>query len=268
MADFYGAGEGKSFWREDDTASLLPETVKEPTIQAPVPQEEVMPAQVAAPTGQNVTMVQPLIVVPFSSQMQPLYQYTPEAMNAFYNGGAPSADYGYGDSYGYDGGYDYSERSEEEARPAKRERKGRKVNVSALFVFLFALIALAVSAVSYFVDFEYILVADGKGALAIIMGLTDAFGGEIDIKSLIMPAGLALGALFGIITALTGLFSVGAKRFALFGKITAVLALVFTGVALAMMFVNKVEIGYGAYIITAVYLITAIVALTAKGKKA
>ena len=265
MADFYGAGEGKSFWRDDNGSSLLPETVKEPTIQAPAPQEEVLPTQVTNPTGQNVTMVQPLIVVPFSSQMQPLYQYTPEAMNSFYNGGVPSGEYAYpdGDGYGYaeEGGY-------EEARASRRERGERKVNVSALFTFLFALIAIAVSAISYFVDFEYILVADGKGALAIIMGLTDAFGGDIDIKSLIMPAGLALGALFGIITALVGLFSVGAKRFALFGKITALLALIFTGVALAMMFVNKVEIGYGAYIITALYLITAIVALAAKGKKA
>lgn len=264
MADFYGAGEGKSFWRDDNASSLLPETVKEPTIPIPAPQEEVLPTQVNNPAG-NVTMVQPLIVVPFSSQMQPLYQYTPEAMNAFYNGGAPSSEFAYpeGDGYGYaeDGEY-------RDDRAARKERKARKVNVSALFTFLFALIALAVSVISYFVDFEYILVADGKGALAIIMGLTDAFGGDLDIKALIMPAGLALGALFGIITALVGLFSVGAKRFALFGKITAVLALIFTGVALAMMFVNKAEIGYGAYIITALYLITAIIALTAKGKKA
>lgn len=253
MADFYGAGNGRSFWPD------APANKKPPISASKSADTEINVAPSA--NQQPPTLVQPLIVVPYSSQMQPLYQYTPEAMNSFY-GEAPGA---YGDAYDRNCG-GYGEESESVYDSYEGKAAGKKVNVNAVLAFILSVISFAVMVVSYFTELEFIYIIKDAGALQIIIGLPVLFYASVEIIELICPIGLAVCALFTVLTLFVNLFSVKAARYPVAGKIFAVLAFVGAAVMLAMLFVTKKDIAIGAYILTGLSAVTAVVALTGRRK--
>lgn len=250
MADFYGAGNGKSFWPD------APANKKPPISASKSADTEI----IAAPSAnqQPPTLVQPLIVVPYSSQMQPLYQYTPEAMQSFY-GNAPE---GYGDMYEDRG--DGALYEDAYVNEVKRVRK--KANVNAILAFILSLITVAVIVVSKFVELSYINIIKDSGALQILMDLPKLFTAGVEIMELIYPIGLAVCALFTVLTLFTNLFSVKANRYPIAGKVFAVLALLGAAVMLAILFAAKKDIAIGAYILTGLSAVTALIALTGRRK--
>lgn len=265
MADFYGAGNGKSFWHDAPVEQV-------PTVPAPSSDAS---AYGAAEGGQRPPIVQPLIIVPYASQMQPLYQYTPEAMNAYYNqqpysggyDGAYGEDYYGGQNYiddGYTAGYAYEPQTSVRANRASASKTKGRANAAAIVALILGLLAAAVMVVSHFVDMKYLYIIKDTGALKILMGLPDLFKGDIDIKQLVFPVALALCALFTVLCLLTNLFSVGARRYPVAGKAFGVIAALGAAAALVMLFVNKEEIEIGAYILTGLAVLTMIVCLAGK----
>lgn len=240
MPDMYGKKPGEKMWSDFKKTSEQP------------PQQPVRSA-----SGTLPPIVQPLIVVPFSSQMQPLYP----------NGEVP---FPY-DDFADDGYDDFDERTVAEPVSGKKDKKvhtkreTKNINVGGVFAFLFGLIAIALVAVSYFANIEYLNVTEGASALAVMIAAVKDITGEGlgDIMTRLFPLGLIVGSLFTVLTFIASIFSFKGK-YPIVGKVFAVLALIGAALALAMVFVNKMTVSYGAYALPAVIILMAISALAAK----
>ena len=258
MADFYGSKNGESLWpdaRPTPAPIVLPEPEPEP---APAPQ----PAPV-----QNPTAVQPLVIVPYVSQMQPLYQYTPEAMRAMYGANVNPQAFldGIGDYDDYDDDYD----------DAVAAPKKRGANAMAIVGLLLGLIAVAFMVIGYFGFLPanilpFLCVYGDATVLNIIMtDLIEAIMNipPFEITAILLPGLIALSALFTIITLLTNLFSVAARRYPIAGKVFAWLAFLFAAGAVAYLFVTaQAEVKIGAYILAGITLLIAIICTAGRRK--
>lgn len=232
MADFYGAGPGKSLWPDA------------PYVPPVAPTEKTTGINVVA--GGSTT-IQPYIIIPSNANDLP-----PELRDYYAGlayGNAPAA----------------MPAPEAVEAPAKAKRKA---NAAAIIGLILSLITVAVMVVSYFVEFSYINIMDGKGALAILMGIVELFKGEeIVINDLVPVLGLAVCALFTVLTLIVSLFSVARRKYPIAGKIFAPLAAIGAIVMTVMLFIGEghsAEIG--AYIVTGLAVVTAIVALAGRRK--
>lgn len=230
MADFYGAANGGSLWPDAQNG-------------APLPTPSAEDREIAADAS-RMPMVQPIIVVPYSAQMQPLSNYNP---NGFGYGGAAEDEF-----------------IEDAPAPARV----RKANASAIIALLLGIVTVAVIVVGHFVaSLSMLNFTKNDSAVKLVLGLIDTFkAGNIDIKAILTPIGVAVGALFAALTLITNLFSVKAARYPIVGKIFAFLSFAGMALALIMLFVNKLEIGIGAYIITGLTAVIMIICLTGRRK--
>lgn len=254
MPDMYGKNTGEKMWSDFK---------KGPEQQPPQSQQPQQPSQSqqsqqwsARPEGGTLPpMVQPLIVVPFASQMQPLCS----------NGGMP---FPYADMYDDDS----EEIVEEEPVIVEQEKKvkaekgeHKKTNVGSVFAFIFGLIAIALIALSYFLSIEVINVTETESVLAVMIsavkGITE--NGLGDIKTLLFPSGLIIATLFTVLTLIVSVFSFK-RKYPIVGKVFAAIALIGAALALIMVFVDKMTVEYGAYALPAVVILMAISALAAK----
>lgn len=259
MPDIYGRKQGDKMWSDFGK--------KEQPEQPVLP--EAQPAQTPQ-TGavQQPPIVQPLIIVPYASQMQPLYQYTPEA----YGEGIPP--YANGFDYDDEFGGDFEEEpvAESKRRARKEKRIKNKVaktgpNGGAITAFLFSLLAIVAAVVSYFVSIPYINITDGESLLGIVISTFSSIigGGLSDIMTMIFPLALTVAAIFGLLTYIVSAFSLSGK-YPVIGKIFAAVALIGAAVAIIMIFVDKMTVAYGAYILPGLIALAAICALAAKRK--
>lgn len=244
MPDMYGKKPGEKMWSDFKKTPEQPQ--QQPTARYD--------------GGTMPPIVQPLIVVPFASQMQPL---NPDGEIPF-----PYDDFN-DDGYGYD---DFSEETVAQPVSIKKAKKVKtkkgaykKTNAGSVFAFIFGLIAIALIVVSYFVDISYINVTDGESALAVMISavngiIGDGFG---DIMALLFPLGLIVATLFTLLTFIVSSFSFRGK-YPIVGKVFAALALIGAALALVMVFVDKMTVSYGAYALPAVIILMAISALAAK----
>ncbi len=255
MPDIYGKKPGEKMWSDFKKSSEQPCKESEQSQRA-----SEQSCETARPDGGKMPpLVQPLIVVPFASQMQPLYQ----------NGGFP---FSYDDMY--DDGYDDVEEETvaEESVGVKKEKKvktkkstDKRINVGSVFAFIFGLVAIALVAISYFVNIAFINVTESESALAVMIsavkGITE--NGLGDIKTLLFPLGLIVATLFTLLTFIVSAFSFK-RKYPIAGKVFAALALIGAALALIMVFVDKMTVSYGAYALPAVAILMAISAFAAK----
>ena len=317
-------------------------------VPMPMPMAAPAPAAPAQPT-QNPPAVQPLVIVPYVSQMQPLYQYSPQAMREMYAKGEGPFSPDFSDPYAGNEAYavPYPTASESQtyasnaydnanvvnsynASPAyspepayqadpyaqqyaqpygqpyppfdsyqpdpyqapyqesyydpytasydeapAEQKKGRRANAAAIFGFIFGLIAVAFMVIGYF-NFlpetiaPYLCVV--KDATVMNILLTDLIEAiqnipPFDVMAMILPAAIALSALFTILTLLTNLFSVAARRYPIAGKVFAWLAFIFAGAAVGYLLATAMsDVKIGAYILAGITLLIAIICTTGRRK--
>ena len=290
MADFYGSRNGESLWPD---AKPAPEPV---VLPEPEPMRAPQPApQQDSGFRQNAPAVQPLVIVPYVSQMQPLYQYTPEAMRAMYgpNGNPqafaapPTQAYDAYDTFGaapygnaaygaYNGAYEDDYEEEYEAPAAVAEsKKRRRANAAAIVGFIFGLIAVAFMVIGYFgflpeSILPYLCVYKDATVINIIMtDLIEAIMNipPFEITAILVPGLIALSALLTIITLLTNLFSVAARKYPIAGKVFAWLAFLFAAGAVGYLFFTaRADVKIGAYVLAGITLLIAIICTTGRRK--
>lgn len=251
MPDIYGRNKDDKMWSD----------YARPSANASAMQSGAQNgAQInGAPNTQNPPIVQPLVIVPYSSQMQPLYQYSP-------------------DSYGFNPSYDDEEAFCEEesptlskakkARKAKKEKRGpfKGVNGGAVAATVFGLLALAIVVASYFLSIPYINITGDENAIGIALGVVSAvtsiIGGAFE-TTMLFTVGIAVALAFTALTFIASAFSFRGK-YPVIGKIFTIIALAGVVLAGVIMFVNKMEIGYGAYAFAGLIVLMAISALAGK----
>lgn len=267
MPDFYKKKEGLF-------AVNNPQPTAEPTANAQPTANTQNSTQNSMIGGQSGPMVQPpiyqpLVIVPYSSQMQPLYQYTPEGMPGMNEDFDEESEF---EDVSVEKGASAKE-IKAAKKQAKKEAKANKVaykktNLGGIFAMIFGLLAIALVAVTYFVATLPINlnVTESGNALQIVIDAVKSFiGSTVVITDMLFEIGLAVGLVFIVLTYLVSVFSMVGK-YPVIGKIFAVIAVIGVGLMLAMMFKNEMEIGYGAYAITGLTVLMAICAIAAKRK--
>ncbi len=184
--------------------------------------------------------------------------------------------YGKGDPAVFNGGFRrvkedirelaYGERKEvvEEGKAKKVKGKG-KTNTGSVFTLIFALLAVAVVAVSQFVDTGLL---GYYGDYTIVGGLISFFGRlseGLDLLASLHAIGLMIDLLFVALTLVVSLFSIKGK-FPLIGKIFSLLAVAGAIVMIADLIMGEHELMYGAIALAAMTVFMAISALCAKRK--
>lgn len=245
MADYYGNSSGGSLWPDAQSGAPIP--VESPEDRNADTEQGYMPVM-----PMPMPMVQPLIVVPYSGQMQPLSKYSPDGSGLY--------DPEYGDEYYY------------EDAPAR----ARGVCISAIIGLILCLASIAFVAVGYFLkDLSFLYVLKNgdtnMGVIDIVMGLfSSEEGASTDIKEMLIPIGLIVYAAFTVLTLIINLVGIKAQRYPIIGKIFGLLAMVGAILSLAMMFMTKettgAEIQIGAYILTVLSVLTALIVMTGRRK--
>lgn len=257
MADFYGSKNGESFWPDAKPApeSLIPEPPTNANPTAPVS---------AAPT-QIPPAVQPLVIVPYSSQMQPLYQYTPEAMRAMFGSSVDGR--GLLDGLG-------DPDDEEDFPDVNFDRVRRKPNAMAIVGLILGVIAIAFMVIGYFgflpaAILPFLQIYNGLTVLGVI--LTDLVGaltgGAFELTAILAPGLIALSALFTIITLITNIASVVAKKYPIAGKVFAWMAFAFAAAAIIILWFQKTGMQLGASILLVLIWLIAILCTAGRRKE-
>ena len=155
-----------------------------------------------------------------------------------------------------------------------KEKKGG-ANGTAIAAFIFGLIAIAFLVISYFnflpepiLSILYII--RGKSIISLVMeDLIGMFSGTIDILPLVEVGAFVVSALFIVLTFITSLCSVAAKRYPAAGTVFAWLAFVFAVAGPVIALVTEMnEVNYGAYILVGLTAIIMIITLIRKRAKA
>lgn len=181
------------------------------------------------------TIVQPIAIVPYNTEEQPLLQY-------------PGA-------------------SDEEVDEDYNNTKEKKFNVLRLFTLIFCLLTIAVLILGKFLKMEniqkFILVQSGKSGYDIIVGIASVFGAGLQFTDMLPVILLTLGALFTLILALISIFGIKRKTKVFSKIIAALMAICFIAFVILAAAVQK-NIEIGGYVITGCSLIAAIFTLSAK----
>ena len=252
-------------------------------INPPAPEETPTSApaqQIGAQPTQGVPYIQPLVVVPYVSNEQPMYYYDASALQ---KGNEGSEEY-------YEDMFESEESAAIEA-PMGRARKNaayyddapeaiaevpakkRRANVFAILSFIFCAvyIALLFNLTSLLATFNYNFLYDGQAGFDIIKAFVEgiiAGGFTFDVQTTLVPILVSAGAVFMVITAICSIATV-ASRTPIAIKIIAGLAFVLNaGAAVVAKFIVKMELTtYGLYILAGVSLIVFVFTMVARNKK-
>ena len=265
-----------TWWSAGARTQPLPAQPEVPApIEIPVA-EEPKPQQ---PTG-AVPYVQPLVIVPYVSQDQPLYYYDANRQDA--------AD-DYIPAEYYEDMFEAEEASalpSANARPAVKKsayvdsasadysvpvaKRRRRFNVFGLLCFLLGGLYVAMLFdLSGLIDgFTYNYLYGGIAGFDMIKTLVESIiAGEFvfDVNLTLVPLLLTAGAVFAVITALCGIFTV-ASRTPIGIKIIAILAfLLNAAMAVVAKFIVKIETDtFGLYILAGLSLVMCVMALVAR----
>lgn len=224
MAYHYSAGKGTSWWNDGVEAN-----------QAPVVNEQA-PTTAITQSGSTVvpTVVQPFVVVPYVSQMQPLYQY----------------DYSDTQSYQSDDTEDYSESYGEKIK------SDYSISIFKIFAMIFALLSIAVLVIGKFVALDLLNIYGVNNGLAIIMTLKNGIEG-LALMDMIITMGIAAVALFAVLIFIICLITVKRKS-KVFKRVLCVLQLIcILAVGYAIMHTGAFsDIGYGLYALAGISVIS------------
>jgi hypothetical protein len=170
--------------------------------------------QSQAPSGVQLSpIVQPIALVPYNTQEQPLFQY---------------------------GSYDVAKAREEISREFEEYTESKedyeeqitqkKVRFVPIFLAVLSLLVIAVLVVGEFVAQEYLALTAGMSGYAYIMELVDVFTGvgELVIADLIFPGAVALVAVFALINLIASLIKMKSKGACVISKICMFFMLTFS----------------------------------------
>lgn len=220
MADHYSADKGSSWW--SDAGVVYPE----------------LPLTSGAPSGGTAqnddavkpTVVQPFVVVPYVSQMQPLYQY----------------DYSNSGTYQNEDTESYIEDTYSDS----------KVNVFKIFAMIFALLTIAVLVVGKFVALDFLNIYGLNNGIDIILSLKSGIAG-LALMDMIITFGIAAVALFAIVIFIVSLITIkGSSK--VFKRVLCVLQLIcILAVGYAVMHTGAFsDIGYGVYALAGIAVVS------------
>ncbi len=236
MADFYGRKKDEKLW-SDFNAQPVETAVEQQPAQSAQPVQQVIQQQYEmqcknSEPMQMAPIVQPLVIVPYSTQMQPLYQYSP--------------DYAQLPGYGYDEEDDFEEEAVgKKAKKAKKEKKVKaekapsarsgKARIMGLFTLIFSIVVLAAVIIDMFMKgFVLANITDGSflqgNNVSVILALPLLL---IDGINSLFNTAIALPEAIGEILSMGDPFyqSVGSSGFVATGIISvAVLCMVITAI--------------------------------------
>ena len=266
------------WWKKG--AEINPSSVATPEPTVEQTQAPVAPSQYSQPT-QGVPYIQPLVVVPYVSNEQPMYYYDASALQ---QGKEGSEEY-YEDMFDTEESSALDEPKQRRMReqpieyydvPAQPEpsvTKTRKANVFAILSFLFCgiYIALLFNLTSLMESFTYNFLYGGNAAFDIIKAFVEgiiANGFAFDVNTTLVPMLVSAGAVFMAITAICSIVTV-ASRTPIVIKIIAALAfLLNVGAAVVAKFIVKMDITtYGLYILAGVSFVVFLFTMIARNKK-
>lgn len=222
MADRYSADKGNTWWSDGGVIyPTLPNANGAPNSQSMTGNEIIKPP-----------VVQPFVVVPYVSQMQPLYQYE------YDNNGKVNAD-------------------EEDFV----EENSSKVSGYKIFGIIFSLLTIAVLIIGKFVTISYVSYLNIQGTdngLNILMGAMTVIKEGVLMEK-ILVIGVAGVALCAVLVLLISLFTIKSKAKGL-QIILRILQLLFSVAAgFAIMKMGSLsDIGYGLYALAGLALLSLI----------
>lgn len=220
MADHYSANKGSSWW--SDAGVVYPE----------LPITSGVPSNGTEQSGDTAkpTVVQPFVVVPYVSQMQPLYQY----------------DYSGAETYQSGDTDDYIDDVISKS----------KVNVFKIFAMIFALLSIAVLVIGKFVTLDFLNIYGLNNGLDIILSLKSGIAG-LAFMDMIITFGIAAAALFAVVIFIVSLITIkGSSK--VFKRVLCVLQLICVlAVGYAVMHTGAFsDIGYGLYALAGIAVIS------------
>ena len=256
----------------------------------PMQQQPYQPAQPSMGV-QSAPVIQPFVVVPYSTPMQPIYHYS--------DGTLPIGDIdsNYMQAHGMPqnpmmnpmmGGMGYDDIYYNDQETVKKSKKVKKVKegrcaVSAASIIIMILIALF-GTVTLFIkpllsliglEMETSFVAWNAGTITLFSSfetLIDVVMGKVafDLKDtlLIVRGLLVIGSVFLALVFLTSLFTLRRRGTPIFGKIMAFLAFAAVAVAVVLCFLNKeYTVGITAYILAGIAFLVFFVSLFGRRRK-
>lgn len=289
MPDFYEKRDGK-YWADSKKGSGPVAGKNVSAVPADIGGSNVAASNIAAPgvttsdiaasavSSGGVTtsqpIVQPLVIVPYSSQMQPLYQYTSDGYGPDAYGAGAYAAPAYGGAYGNPVPRGYDDYYEEEpvvvrrVRVEKEEKKGHNGGGIASTIFGLLLVIFVVVTYFFAIPVVNLNVTETDNALLVVIStIKQLIAGGITLSNMpLFGIGLVVALVFGFLTYLASAFSLIGK-YNVAGKVFGVFALIGAILMVVMIFVDKIKVGYGAYVVAALTILTAISALAAKRKQ-
>ena len=255
--------------------------------QQPAQMQGVQPTQMPSAGVQSTPVIQPFVVVPYSTPMQPIYHYSDGTLpigdidsNYMQAHGMPPQNPMMGNPMMGMGGYDELYYNDEETGKKSKKRKREKragTGVSAASIIIMILIALF-GTVTLFIEpllsligiqMETAFVVWNAGSITLFSSfqtIIDVVLGKVafDLSNtlLIVRGLLVIGSVFLAIVFLTALFTIGRKGTPIFGKVMAFLAFAAVAVAVVLCFLNKdYTLGITAYILAGLALLVFFVSL-------
>ncbi len=199
-------------------------------------------------------IIQPIAIVPYSTQNQPLLQELP--------GDYVDDGYAYGDYAGAD--YDYEDNQDYAPVAVRKGKvKEKKGNGFASFLLLLlSIVSLAVIVVGKFVQMDYFFLYGMVNGLDTILNVAKSFDGAM--TDMMLSIGLIVLAVANIVTIILAI--VGMKKgINAFTKIVVFLGL--AGAVVALVMVAQVgALAMGSYILVGVAFVELLVALLVKNK--
>ncbi len=195
-------------------------------------EEEEFSASSPEKSVQLPPIVQPLAIVPYNTQEQPLFQY------------ADSAD----DSMDTIEGY-YEDEYEEDSYIRQPELAKKGVYGTPILLMIFSLLILAILILGEFVLKEYLIISSEMSGYAYTMELKDILmsGGELVIAELIIPGAVVLIALFSLINLIANLIKIKSRGACAISKVCLFFMVSFSLVLVLINLINDEAIGYGLY---------------------
>ena len=200
-----------------------------------------------APASSGVQLgpiVQPVAFVPYNTQEQPLFQY-----GGTYDVAKAKEDIE----------REYEEEYEEDERiySAPIEKKVRFVPI---LLAILSLLIVGVMVAGQFVLQNYLAICEGISGYKYIFNLVDMISaGDINIPDLILPAAVAVVALFAIINFLSSLIKMQYRGACTMSKISLFLMVTFALAVVLLCLMNELTMNYGLYAVVGLSFISLVI---------
>lgn len=194
---------------------------------------------------QLAPIVQPLAIVPFNTQEQPLFQY--------------------GSSYDLNQAREDIAAGFEEDEPVQVYAPiEKRVRFVPIFLAVLSLLIVGVLVLGEFALQQYLVLTPGMSGYAYVMALINKISGTIVIADLVLPGAVAIVAVFSVLNILASLVKMKSRGACAFSKICLFFMLTFSLVLVLICLMNEVEMGYGLYAVAGLSFLSLVIGYLAK----